>query len=555
MYKSIRYFIVIFVLLLFFFSCNWKNKKAEKIFIQVENLIEQNPDSALILLELIEFPEKLNPENYANYLLLRVQAKHKTHRSIAEDTLIHVSISYFLEKKDMPKVVLAYFYSGRIDYERGDNEKAIQDLLFAKDYAEKAKDDNLLGLIHYDLGDLYYEEYNTKSALNNYQYSRKYFLKAGNEKNAVYIQTFIGNVYLTQEPQQTKLALDNYNQVLLYAEQHKDTSQLISILRNIGLAYKEMKDYSRAKEYLFKSIAVDKHGKYSTDNYFILSGIYLSLNLPDSAIYYAGQLSPNVVGNEDYTGLYNYYDLMGNIYTYMSKHEQASECYQKKCEYLDLSYESKIRQSVLDIQEKYDSEKLKNSLQKTELHNQFILNISLLGALVAILLTVFLVIMIKRKKEKIQQIEHNLETMKEMFSDYDENKLSLKQALLEQLDVAKKIAQIHAIPSNTTEYNLNEMYFKIFGKNMAEKLDWNNLYPVIDKLHDGFVKKLRKTYPDLSDKDVQLCCLLRADFKIDEITFILDYNNITTTQTLKNKLRMKMDFLGMKEFLFFLKNM
>ena len=235
-------------------------------------------------------------------------------------------------------------------------------------YAKKSENNNLLGLIHYDLGVLYDDQFNFEWALNNYWQSHDYFLKAGNEKNAVYILKFIGNIYLLQEPQQTDLAFENYNRVLQYAEQHKDTTHITSTLRNIGIAYNEIKDYLSAKEYLLQSIAIDKQEEFSATNYVILSRIYLSLNMPDSAIYYAERLSPNVIGDENYAGLYDYYDLMGEIYTYMSEHQQASAYHQKKCDFLALFYDQIIKQSVLDIQKKYESEKLKNSLQKIKLH-------------------------------------------------------------------------------------------------------------------------------------------------------------------------------------------
>lgn len=550
MYKNTTCIIGGLAFILLFSFCSRKNKEAEKVFIRVENLIEQNPDSALLLLELIESPEELSLDNYANYLLLFAQSKDKSGISIAEDTLIRIPVSYFLQKKDIPKIALAYFYSGKVNYQQGENEKAIQDLLLAKDYAEKSGNNNLLGLIYYDLV-LYDKEFNFESGLNNYRQSYDCFLKAGNEKNAVYILSFIGDVYLQQKPRQTYLAFENYNRVLQYAKQNNDTSLLTSSLRNIGIAYEEIEDYTHAKEFLLQSISIDKYEKYSTTNYAVLSQIYLSLNMPDSAIYYAERLPPNI----NYAGLHNYYELMKEIYAYISKHKQTSNNYRKKNERIALFYNQIIKQSALDIQKKYELEKLKNSLQKTELHKQFLFITVLLCIFGAILLICFFVIVIKRMRGKIRQIRQNLETMNEMLKDYDENKHSLKQVLLEQLDIAKKIAQLNVIPSNTAKHSLNENYFKIFGKDMTEKLDWNNLYPVINELYGGFVKKLRRKYPDLQEKQVQLCCLLRADFKTDEITFIQNYDNSASTQTQKNKLRIKMGFSGMKDLLFSLENM
>ena len=555
MYKITKCFIGVLVIMTLFFSCNRNNKEAKRIFTQVENLIGYNPDSALMLLKSIKFPEDLNSRNYADYLLLYIESKDKSGMSIAEDTLIWIPVSCFLQRNDILKTALSYFYSGRVNYQQGKNDKAIQDLLLAGDYAEKSKNDNLLGLIHYDLGLLYSEEFNFELALNNYLQSHDYFLKAGNEKNAIYVQSFIGDVYLLQEPQQIELAFENYYRVLRYAEIHNDTSRLVSTLRIIGITYEEMSNYLRAKEFLLQSISIDKHKKYLTTNYTVLSKIYLSLNMPDSAVYYAEQLSPNIMEDEDYASIYNYYDLMGKIYTCMSKHEQASKCYRKQNEFLALFYDQIIKQSVLEIQKKYESEKLKNSLQKTELHRRFLFIIVLLCIIAIIILAFFSAIVIKRKKEEIRRIEQNLETMRAMLHDNnDENKHSLRQVLMEQLDIVRKIAQLETTPSNAVKQNLKEAYFKIFGKNLTEQLNWDNLYPVIDNLYNGFVSKLRNKYPDLLEKQIQLCCLLRADFKTEEITFILNYDNVTSTQTQKTKLRMKMGFSGIQELLIFLKN-
>ena len=552
--KVTKHFIGAFALSLFFFSCTQRNKEAGKIFIQVENLVEQNPDSALKLLESIEFPENLNAKNYADYLLLYIQSKDKAAMSIAEDSLIHIPVSYFVHKKDIPKIALAYFYSGRVNYQQKKNKNAAQDFLSAKDYAQKTENNNLLGLIHYDLGILHEKEVNFELALNDYRQAHDYFLEAGNEKNAVLILRYIGDVYLKQEPPQTDLAFKNYSQVLQYLEQHNDSSQLIPTLKNIGVAYNLIKDYLHAKEFLLQSISTDKQGKYATTNYVILSRIYLSLNMPDSAIYYAEKLSPDVVGNENYAVIYNYYDLMGTINAGISKYEQALECYQKRSDFLALFYEKVMENSVLDIQEKYESEKLKNVLQKMQLNRHFLFFIAFSGLLTAIALLCLLIIMKKRKNAKILQAEHNIATMKKMLEKQANNddQYSFKHILLEQLEIAKKIAQL----SNTAKYkNANEAYCQVFGKNITEKLDWNNiLYPAVNHLYKGFVGKLREKYPELSEKQVGLCCLLIADFKTDEITAILGYSNDISTRTQKNRLRKIMGFSSLEKLLFSLKN-
>ena len=168
-YKISKYLVVLPTLLSLFFSCIQRNGEVEKLFVQVENLVEQNPDSALTLLKSIESPEDLNANNYANNLLLYIQSKDKAAISIAEDTLIRIPVSYFLQKKDIPKKALAYFYSGRVNYQQKNNETALHDFFSAKDYAEKLGNNNLLGLIYSDLGVLHENEFSFELALNNYE--------------------------------------------------------------------------------------------------------------------------------------------------------------------------------------------------------------------------------------------------------------------------------------------------------------------------------------------------------------------------------------------------
>lgn len=302
--------ILVLLLVISGFSCNQENEKAERKITQAENVLEQLPDSALSLLETIDFPEKSGEFCYANYLLLYTEAKDKAGKSIACDSLIRIPVEYFQKKHDNNKAALACFYYNRFHYQKNDYESAMQNLLLSKDYAEKSANNNLLGLIHYDLGNLYDNEFDNQQALLNYRKSHDYFIKSGNEKNANYTLRCIGNIYLKQDPQQTDSAFYYYNKVLDYAALHKDTSQIISTLKNIEVAYCETGDYANAKKYLFQCIETDKNKDYFATVCSLLANIYVSSNLPDSAIYYAKQILPDIIENNDLSMRYNYFGII-----------------------------------------------------------------------------------------------------------------------------------------------------------------------------------------------------------------------------------------------------
>ena len=63
-------------------SCDENQKQVSLIFDEVENIVEQYPDSALILLESIRNPYELSKSQHAKYVLLSVQAKDKAYEDI-----------------------------------------------------------------------------------------------------------------------------------------------------------------------------------------------------------------------------------------------------------------------------------------------------------------------------------------------------------------------------------------------------------------------------------------------------------------------------------------
>ena len=66
-----------------------RSAKVEPILQNAETLIEEHPDSALVLLNEILEAHKLKKSVYYQYYLLQIQAKYKSYKDITSDTLIY----------------------------------------------------------------------------------------------------------------------------------------------------------------------------------------------------------------------------------------------------------------------------------------------------------------------------------------------------------------------------------------------------------------------------------------------------------------------------------
>ncbi len=90
--------------------------------------------------------------------------------------------------------------------------------------------------------------------------------------------------------------------------------------------------------------------------------------------------------------------------------------------------------------------------------------------------------------------------------------------------------------------------------NIADTLNWDKLYPLFNELYNHIADKLKELYPDLSEKELQFCCFIRAGFRQEEIAAILSYE-YNSMRTIKMRLRTKMGFEHYDDFDQFLFNL
>ena len=117
-----------------------------------------------------------------------------------------------------------------------------------------------------------------------------------------------------------------------------------------------------------------------------------------------------------------------------------------------------------------------------------------------------------------------------------------RKILLQQLGIIRLVA------TQPTSQN-QELLRRISGITNHELpveslLVWEDLYPVIDRIYDGFYTKMNQRFGSvLIDKEQQLCCLLCAEFSTKEIS-VVTQQSIPTIYQRKTNIRKK---LGMGE--------
>ena len=109
--------------------------------------------------------------------------------------------------------------------------------------------------------------------------------------------------------------------------------------------------------------------------------------------------------------------------------------------------------------------------------------------------------------------------------------------MLQQLGVIKTIA------GTPTEAN-QQLLARLIALNEETAnalIDWSSIYQTIDLVYDGFYTRLVQKYGNvLNEKELQLCCLLKADFSTKEIN-MLTRQSLQTIYQRKTQVRQKLN--------------
>ncbi len=162
-----------------------------------------------------------------------------------------------------------------------------------------------------------------------------------------------------------------------------------------------------------------------------------------------------------------------------------------------------------------------------------------------ILLSVYLY---RRRQRLLLEKEEEIETLRNMLASADksDDKESVRKLMLQQLGVIKTIA---GTPTAANQQLLARL-MALNEETANALIDWSSIYQTIDLVYDGFYTRLVQKYgaadqsdpahPVLNEKELQLCCLLKADFSTKEIN-MLTRQSLQTIYQRKTQVRQKLN--------------
>lgn len=483
------------------------------------------PDSALHILQGIQPDIPSENEQYATWALLMTQVQYKNQIE-QSDSLINIAYSYFTKHDNAQRKALALYYKGILRHESHHAEDALSFYLEAATEIEKTNDYQLGFLINSEVGLMYlYRKLN--------DYAMEYFEKAHHNAELSDNQTYIAFSFIyiarafSQKKQYNK-AIEYYEKAIKIGQVNNYPTILASAMNETSFLFLKTGENKKALQYAKDCIKIKK----TDQRIFSLGDTYRYLKMYDSAYFYLNQacLSPNIhTARSAYQALY-----------YISQEEKdykkAVEYSNKLWFYQDSIGKTDRNKALIEMQEKYDQQKIINENNLSQIKKDRIIR----NVLIALIILSFIIAItnylyqrkIVSQKQEISEKEEKIRyfTMKihENETLINRNKMRIEELTI-QMEGSLEIKEQWK--------EQNKIRQEIQQQNETLKLENNNLQNHISNYAQSLKEKskeleamehLSKENQYLHKREAFLCNQLIKQTEL--------FNKLKTTKYIDNKL-------------------
>lgn len=544
-------------LCLLLLSCNRPSQEVDRIFLEVSNLVEDYPDSALVLLDSIIYLAGMNERQENEYILLTTQARDKGFKDISGDTLIFAVSDYFVKKEDWYNATLSKFYCGRVYHMQKEYRKAILAYLEAETLSGNITDNNLKGLIQYFIGEVYYEQLSLSEAIKRFKKAYDYFhLSPDNYKQKIHTLNCLASSYLVDSQKDSSFYY--FDKSLELAELFNDSILIMRVKRIFGVALVENGDLESAKDIFLSSLAFSKDEEQTVFASLNLAFVYSELNIRDSVMYYIEPALNYFEKTNNKASISTVYYLLSSIESTNKNYEKALEYSQKYTELISEISDKRFEEHLQEAEKKYNFELIRNERNQLMIDKQksAILILILLFLMVILTFYYFYCLLHNRSRQAEKELSllearQKIEELQNIADKYGSEKNELHSQLLDKLEIFRKASQL--------EYNIQlRSHDKITNKEFIRKMneilygqeeqDWKQLFRAMDKSTHGFLSHLKEHYKDqLTEQEYKICSLTYVGFDNITIATILKLSK-NTVQQRKWGIRQKLNIDSFGDF-------
>ena len=558
----------IFGCLLLLMACSQPNREAQKLLRQAETVLEIHPDSALRLIDSVMHLEVYFTEaERMEMALLQGRAIYGDDRDATDynnkrgnfawaNMLSHIYTSpdldcapdYFVQKHQPKKAALAALYKGYDLQEVFSDSLALQSFREAADYGLEANDSLTTARAYFQMGRLLYQKGQYEEAIEVLSSACCYFGIRVYELSLVLNMLSVNYSLLSAFDNAMTCSLQSVE----LAKQSGNADAIWRAMFNYGvlLGGKHFDNRDAGIEIL-KQLEVDTTGMKLAHQAYAMKQLYQKHNLwhkieplyNDTTDYYLNVWS-NALSSNSYS---EYHIISSRLYRSYGRQHDLYPVFTKPWEKSTdvgsfYGMKNTHRQQQRDA---YMS--VRNTLDAKKIHNQRKALVICIVAITTLLLLIIVVLLywLKRKPKAEKEAETkviSVEVQTEIPPVETEKPTPETHPFVSQEIVTRLRLILNAVRTEKRANDIKKEWSPLVRQVMnGKETAFEAAASVIESAYPGLQAKIKELYPDLNETDSKVCLLSCSDITNTEMGEILELSVYSINKS-RSELRKKLGF-------------
>lgn len=548
LFRLIMPFKYLIILLVAFAACTVDSRHRQ--LAMADAVMESAPDSAMTILADVD-TAALSQSDYAYYCLLYTQGQIKTWTVLQSDSLFHVAYDAFRDHSDSDLRRRTYFYNAQIEFNRGDLQPAMRDVLTAYEIAKAEHNNYWLAKSAEMIGDIFTRTYNYPQSEKYRLEAVRYYKSAGRENSHRYALCDLALNYHNQNMYDKGGALLDSLRTVLEDSTPIDTALLAYLYDvDVPFLYREGRynEIRQAYDLYLNEFYGDVDGSYNNIYLSNIEGETGDIEQASQRMALAFKLAKDE--QESGAAFYGYYC-------------QAKSCEDYKlatslCDTL-LWFQSRIIERIADesvtvVQRDFYNQKAQIEKKKSKFYFLLVLVSMVIVTIIVIMAVVIYRLKLRSKNEEIanqvsafMDFKDSLDMIKsenlrlnEELSNSSNTLSALQQQLADKYKDENKytlmVEQLFKDKWNTFNHLCNDYFeflesdknpnriIKDIENELKEIRNPKNLFEIeksVDEYLGGVMTLLRMEVPTLKEDDVVFLSLVFAGFSVRAVCLII----------------------------------
>lgn len=534
--KKILYIILAIVLV----SACAGNKEAKELFARVESVMDEHPDSALALLERAHINRaRLSSDIEAKYALLYTMAQDKSGIDVDDDSLVRIAYDYYKDKTEDSLYAKSQYYMGKYFL--------FNDSTYAAEMCFNHAINGGKALKDYKTAYMACHQLSSSLALSN---SLK-ALKIAKEGLAIQEKhdrkNIKNNIYMLINVARAIMNNDESKETFPYLDKAKERAYALGDSIIVSLVYRHLSScYNMINMADSALYFAQKAYEYQSDKEESLELLCAISYFEADSILQAKQSFETIIRKSTTTNIkFVCFRYLSKIESMSGNSTRVAECIDSMYSNISLMYENAMQLRNEYYESTLQKEKDNTALiEKSKKKDIYIIIAVSVGLLVIFIITLLYIYSKKESKRKmlLEQHHHLLELQHQEEENRRERELEEQKHKLDMEAAEKR----HQDEITMRELRLDIMRDGLLSKlafmkkmaktkddNKAIKLtdeDWKEIEIFLNGVDDLFVERIKEEYPNLKEKDLQFCMLLRLKCSTQDLMKIYCINEQSVKQ-------------------------